>query len=168
MFLGFIYYNQTIITLFVATPSVIKQLAFPPDLKLVHRYKFKTTTLFMVESNECTIECIREYDLNEFNPFQYNLQNIILQTSVVKIYLDNLDFFHRKNILFYLDVINGCSLKIILTVVYLLTTFLLVCLCTFAMLNFYTYLYKKHNAAIPRDNIIILSDLPPNYQELQA
>ncbi len=76
----------------------------------------------MVESNECTIKRIREYNLTEFNPFQYNLQNIILQTSVVKIYLDNLDFFHCQNILFYLDVINGCTLKIILTVVYLLTT----------------------------------------------
>ncbi|AOC55115.1 hypothetical protein LCDVSa031L [Lymphocystis disease virus 3] len=164
MFLGFISYNQTILTMFVAAGILIEKIPFSDDAKLI---VFNKTALFLIDvRSDCNFYEAKRYNLLKFDPLHYDIS--FLMYSADTQYAETYDLSDTRVILndvsYYLDSIKGCSVHLIITIASLLSTFLILTCSILTAVLTVKYFYIKHRAALPSASIIVLSDLPPVYE----
>ncbi|QHR78523.1 hypothetical protein KM759_gp042 [Lymphocystis disease virus 4] len=167
MFLGFISYNQTVLTLFIATGSLVEKISFPSDLKLINDNKTTPTLSLINIRSDCKFYGAQRYDLINFDPFQYDIKELIYSNNgrYVEETIQSTDSrIILAEILYYLDIINGCSVHLIIIISTLLATFLIIIYSILMTILIIKYFYIKHHESLPEASIIVLSDLPPIYE----
>ncbi|AAU10911.1 hypothetical protein LDVICp065 [lymphocystis disease virus-China] len=166
MFLGFIYYNQTILTLFTIAGIYIEKISFPSDLNLINDNKTFSTLILIDVRSDCNFYVAKKYNLIQFNPYQYDIDKLIYSdnTQYTETFQSTDPRIILSKILYYLDAVNGCSICLITTIASLLATFLIIICAALTSILIIKYFYIKHHAALPEASIIVLSDLPPIYE----